>query len=203
MTGASGPDPADDWRLAVRARLLERRVVVVAGRLDGAAAGEAAMALAALDGSGDGPVDLRLDCPDGDLEAALSLMDVVELTGVTVRVTCVGSAGGPAVGVVAVGHRRAAMPHSRFHLDAPRAARAGTATDLARWADEQAARWDLYRRRVAAACGGAPGPVLEALDAGRYLDAEQALALGLVDEVLRPDAAVHRLPGRPVGFHPG
>lgn len=205
-TDAPPPGPPlpgdDDWRLVLRDRLLERRVVVVSGTLDGPAAGQAAMELMTLDGSGDGPVTLRIDAADGDLDAAMSLMDVVDLAGVPVRVTCTGLVGGPAVGVVAVGHRRAALPHAGFRLSPATGRASGRATDLERWARERHERWQRYCERVAAALGRDAGQTAELLSSGRTLDVGAALDLGLVDEVVGRTAAVHRLPGPPMGFRP-
>jgi ATP-dependent protease ClpP protease subunit len=37
---------------------------------------------------------------------------------------------------------------------------------------------------------------------GRFLSAEEAVTYGLADEVAAPDARIHRLPGRSIGFGP-
>jgi len=183
--------------------MFDRRVVFLSGTLDEAAAGRAAMELMTLDASGDDPIHLQMDTPDGTVEAALSLMDVVDLAGVPVRGTCVGLVGGPAVGVLAVCARRLATPHSRIRLAEPAGSFAGSATDLARWAEHHRDRWDLFCRRLATAVGRPVDRVTADLDTGRFLTADDAVAYGLVDEVCRPDADIYRLPGRPIGFQPG
>ncbi len=124
MTIGWPPEPADaggsdDLHRSVLDHLFEQRIVVVNGRLDHATAGQAAMELMTLDADGDEPIRLHLGCPDGDLEAALSLMDVVELAGVPVEVLCVGTVGGAAVGVLAVASRRLGTRTTAIRLQDP------------------------------------------------------------------------------------
>ena len=191
-----------DWAEAMRARMFERRVVVVSGALDDETAGHAAMELMTLDAAGDGPIHLQIDSLGGSLDAALSLMDVVELTGVAVRGMCVGLVGGPAVGLLAVCHHRMITPHGRIRLVEADDAFAGSAGDLVRWAEDRQARWAVFCRRLATAAGRPVAKVVDDLRSSRFLDADDAVRYGLVDEVCRPEATIHRLPSWPIGFRP-
>jgi ATP-dependent protease ClpP protease subunit len=74
--------------------LLERRIVVVSGRLDDAVAGRAAARLMALDALADEPIEVQLDCPDAALEAAFVLIDVIDSLRAPVHGHC---RAGPAV----------------------------------------------------------------------------------------------------------
>jgi len=87
-------DSRQDW---LDERLLDQRVVSLAGPLDAEAANRAAASLALLDASGDDPVELRLCDVDADLDIALTLIDTVDLMGVPVhaRPAWVRSAGLP------------------------------------------------------------------------------------------------------------
>ncbi|HEX3946865.1 MAG TPA: ATP-dependent Clp protease proteolytic subunit [Acidimicrobiales bacterium] len=191
-----------DWQESLRARMFDRRVILVSGALDQQVAGQAAMELMTLDASGDEPIHLQIDSPDGSLEATLSLMDVVQLAGVPVRGTGIGLVGGPAVGLLAVCAHRMATPHGRFRLAEPKDTFTGSAGQLARWAEDRGARWRLFCERLAAAVGRSADQVAGDLAAGRFLSAEEAAGYGLVDEICRPEAEIYRLPGRPIGFQP-
>ena len=70
----------------------------------------------------------------GTLEAAFTLIDVIDLLGVPVHATCIGRAEGAALGVLAVATRRLAIPHARLRLCEPTNAFAGRADDVASWA---------------------------------------------------------------------
>src|SRR5262245_2105369 len=100
-------------------RLFERRIVLVAGRLDDALATRAAAELLSLDAAGAAPIELHVDSRDGTLEAAFVLIDALDGLRAPVRAWCRGETGGPAVGVVAVAAHRAAGPHARFRLAQP------------------------------------------------------------------------------------
>ena len=205
MTVFDNPTGDSDWRDVVRARLFDRRIVMVRGSLDDEVAGQAAAELMTLDASGDEAITLHVDCAGGTLDAAFTLMDTIDLLGVPVHTVCVGRADGPAVGVVAVGRRRSTSPHSRFHLCQPQASVQGTARDLERWARHHEDQIARFASRLAEATRQ-PSERIEAdLDAGRYLDAEEAVQYRLVDEVMRPKRAEIRpfpAPPSPFGFQP-
>lgn len=166
--------------------LLERRIVLACGSLDDAAANRVAAELMTLDATGDEPIDLRVDCAGGSLEAALALADTIDLLGVPVRATCVARAEGPAALMVAVAPLRFALAHARFCLAAPDAAFTGPVGAITRWLDEQRVlRHDLVAR-LAAATGRAFEHVEADVEAGRRLGAEEARRYGLVDVIGRP-----------------
>jgi ATP-dependent Clp protease protease subunit len=164
-------------------QLLERRIVVVSGRLDEAAAGKAAAALLALDASADRPIELLLDCPDGALGAAFTLIDTADTLRSPLRVLCRGQVGGPAVGVVATADHRIATPHARFHLHQPTARFDGAPEQLAAQnRQNQELLWRLYGR-LARRTGRPAEEIAEDMRRGRYLDAPDALDYGLIDEI--------------------
>ena len=204
MSGPLGPGPGgrpgDDPAEALRARLFDRRVVFVSGPLDHALANRVAMEIMALDASGDDPINLQIDSPRGELEAAVALMDVIELAGVPVRVSAFGAVGGPAVGVVALGDRRMATAHTRFHLHEPDGAFEGHVRDVEAFAEHRRVQWATFCERVATAAGRSAASVAADFGGGRFLSAQEALEYGLLDELCRPDARFYRLPGPTMGF---
>jgi ATP-dependent Clp protease protease subunit len=207
-------DPIRDWSDALTQRLFEQRVVLLHGALDDLTATRVAAELMTLDAEGDGAISLRIDggagadsradgaAGAGSLALALTLMDVVELLGVPVRALCLGLVGAPAIGVMAVCSGRAAMPSTRFHLREPATASEVHARDVAQWSDLRADERRRFCARLAAASGKPEDEVAADLAAGTYMGADEALAYGLIDEVCRPDASIHQLPGPPIGFHP-
>ena len=191
------------WEASIRDRLFEQRVAFLWGTLDDAAANDVAAQLMTLDATGDTPIHLHVDCPGGTLGAALSLIDVVDLLGVELHATCLGQLAGPPVGVFAAAHLRRATPHSRFRLQGPVVDFHGRARDIEAFAAHHAAQLRTFTARLAQAVGRPPERVAADLDAGRFLDARQAAAYGLVDEICARPAAVYPLNPRPLGFRPG
>lgn len=174
---AMGDDLAD--------RLLDRRIVMVFGRLDTRAATDAAARLMLLDGSGDDPISLILSCPDGDLDAAVALADTVELVGVELQAVCSGTLGGCAVLPFGLGTRRIANPHATFRLVEPSIETHGLASTVAREAEHHAAAVASLYDRLARATGQPAATIAADFGARRFLDADQARAYGLVDEIGR------------------
>ena len=164
-------------------RLLERRIVLVSGRLDEGVAGLAAAQLMLLDASGDEPVELRLSCPDGDLDACVALADTVELAGVTVRAVCSGRVGGPALAPLAAADRRVAHPHCLFVLRDPAVQLQGRADEVATSASSHQRQLDGLHARLAETTGQPLDRVVADMRKGVTLNAEEALTYGLVEEI--------------------
>jgi ATP-dependent Clp protease, protease subunit len=162
-------------------RLLEQRVVTLAGELDADAVNRAVAELALLDATGEGPVRLQLFGVGAGLDAALTLVDALDLVGAPVHATVLGRIGGAAVAVLAVADRRVVGPHTVVHLAEPRAPRGVPGYELEVWAAEHARQLRRLQERVAEACGRAVEEVAADMRTGRLLDAAEARAYGLAD----------------------
>jgi ATP-dependent Clp protease, protease subunit len=164
-------------------KLFERRIVLITGFLDDAAAAEAAAALITLDARGDEPIALHLDSPDGALEAAFVLIDTVDLLHARLRAHCRGQVGGPAIGVVAAARHRVASPHARFRLAQPTARFTGTPDQIAALSRQQQELLWRFHARLAQVTGRPAEEIAEDIRRGRALDAREALEYGLIDEI--------------------
>jgi ATP-dependent Clp protease, protease subunit len=198
-------------------RLFERRIVLCRGTLDDALAGRVASELMTLDALGDGAVELQLDCEGASLEAAWTLIDVVDLLGVPVNIVCSGRVEGAAVGLLSAGERRTALAHTRFRLTDPQLEISGRAGELAALLDHHTARLSRLHERVAASTGRPLSEVTSDFRAGRSLDAAEALGYRLIDEVAGDKVPIrsigsqrrHQVSGKrpesngPLGFRPG
>jgi ATP-dependent Clp protease, protease subunit len=194
-----GDDGTAEFRRTLRDHLFEQRVVVLTGRLDHDVAGRAAIELMTLDADGDEPIRLQLSCADGELDAALSLMDVIELVGVPVEALCVGTVGGAAIGVLAVAGRRQATATTSLLLRDPGDSFTGSAHDQQRWAQHRADRWRIFCDRVSGFTHRSVDEVEADFDRGRFLSTTEALDYGLLDEIVQQPSAERR--GR-LGFRP-
>jgi ATP-dependent Clp protease protease subunit len=198
------PDVGDfsDPQAWMQKQLFDRRMVLLSGVLDDGVANRVGVSLMTLDATGDAAVLLQIDSGDGTVDAALALMDIVDLLGVPVHATCVGQAAGPAVGVLAVCDRRTVSPHARLRLFEPTVAVHGSARQLRQLASGHLDRMATFWTRLSEATGQSMETIRHDASGGRFFSAEEAVAYGLADRVAIPDATIHRLPGRSIGFGP-
>ncbi|MFW3172648.1 ClpP family protease [Geodermatophilus sp. CPCC 206100] len=168
-----------DW---LAERLLEQRVVTLAGELDPAAVNRAVAELALLDATGDEPVRLRLSGVSTDLDGALTLVDALDLVGAPVHATSLGTLAGPALAVLAVAGSRRAGAHATFRLCEPRSPRGVPGPQVEARAAELARQLRRLQERLAEACGRPVEEVAADMRAGRVLDAGEARAYGLLDD---------------------
>jgi ATP-dependent Clp protease protease subunit len=171
--------------------MFDRRMLFLFGDLDERRAGDLVMALMALDAEGEEPIMLRIDSSGGPLDVSLSVMDTIDLLSVPVHASSSGRVEGSAIGVLAVCERRRASMNARFRFCLPQDSFSGAATGAETWISQHRDRLDRFVARLSQA-SGQPSERLHAdIATGRYLDAEEALRYGLIDEVLgRPDADV-------------
>jgi ATP-dependent Clp protease, protease subunit len=191
---APGPVSAAAWLLVsdgdrLAERLLDQRMVLLAGELDDDAVNRAVAALALLDASGDDPVQLRMSGVSADVDAALPIVDALDLMGAPVHATALGRISGPAVVLLAVADRRVAGAHAVLHLCEPRSPHGIPGPEVEAWAAERTRRLRALQERLAAACGRTVDEIAADMRAGRVLDAQEAREYGLVDAAEPPGRA--------------
>lgn len=194
-------------RESLASQLLARRVVLLGGPLDDAAAARVAAELMWLDATGDGAVELRIDSAGGPLDAMFSVMDTVDLLGVAVHALCFGRVERSAIGVLVCCESRSAAPHARFYLGEPVVEVSGTAADMQRWGEHHGERLARLVGKVSSVTGRPCEHVEADMASGRWLGAAEAVAYGLVERVLvarrdqrREEPGVRR--PQPFGFRP-
>jgi ATP-dependent Clp protease, protease subunit len=172
-----GPDPYE--------RLLAQRRVMVRGRLDTSAATRLAAELMALDAESARDIEMLVNSPGGPIPDVLGLLDVMALVRGRVQTTCFGQALGTAAAVVAGGTgRRRATANATLSLRCDEAETAtGTASEVATQAAHAAEQRDRLASLLATATGRPGEEIAAELDRGGLLDAADAVAAGVIDEV--------------------
>ncbi len=172
----------------LEAALFEKQVVFVRGRLDEAVANAIIAQLLLISRTATGkPVEMHIDSPGGILGAALSVYDMMQMLGVAVSTTCVGTAGGATVLLLAGGTsgQRFALPHARVHLmDESVALQGLRAADLAAGAEAIKAQSVRWRAALLKHLRVPHDELVRELSAPRWLTAQEAQGLGLIDSVV-------------------
>ncbi len=196
--GAPGPvppsrvwlDPHIAWQDKLFERLLEQRIVLVAGTLDDEAATRLSAQLLTLDAEGDGPIRLELQNARAELTAALTLMGVLDVVRAPVHAFASGETGGATLGVLASCPRRAAYPNATFTLSEPKMQFGGTVTAVTAREQQVQRMVDSLFYRLAEATGRPADEIREDARRSRTLTTAEAIGYGLITErAARPAAA--------------
>jgi ATP-dependent Clp protease protease subunit len=179
----AGPGPGlPGW---LEERLFDQRIVMIRGPLTAEASTGVAAALLTLDAAGPAPVQLHVASSGGDLAAALAVIDVVDAMAAPVHAVVTSEAGGAVIAVLAAAEKRSAYRHARFRLTEPRAAGVnGTADEVAAAAGQHLRELEEVILRLVAVTQQSRSRIEDDLSAGRNLTAQEALAYGLIDEVV-------------------
>lgn len=180
--------PRSRFRSELRDRLLDERRIVVNEALTARVAGQITERLAVLDGEAAEPIQMMMSAvPGGDVEAGLSMHDL--LRSLTAPVTVLASGRISGAGVVALAgaaaDRRFGLPHARFQLQEPTdSLYPGPASDLEGRAKSAADR----RRRVVKILSEATGQSSEQIESDlskqRTFKPEEAARYGLITRVV-------------------
>ena len=188
--GAPGPippvrvwtDPHADWQDQLYARLLEKRIVMASGVLDGQAATSLSAQLLTLDAEGDDPIRLELQNLQADLPAALAVMGVLDVVRAPVRAHASGEIRGSALGVLAACPRRLAYPNASFAFAEPRLELGGTVTTVTERQQQAERMLDSLYYRIAEATGREADEVRADARRGRTMTTAEAIGYGLIHD---------------------
>ena len=172
-----------EWPGRLYERLLNQRIVMAHGCLDGESATRLCAQLLTLDAEGDGPIRLELQNLDAELPAALTVIGVLDTLRVPVTAYAGGRTSGPGLAVfAAAGHRRA-YPSAFFAMSEPRVSFDGPVTSVAAHEEQVRVMVDELYERLAEATGHEVDDVRGDARRGRLLTVEQAMDYGLVEDL--------------------
>ena len=141
--------------------------------------------LASTDSSAD--ISLYLNTPGGQVSSGLGIYDTMQLVEPDVATICTGMAASMGSVLLCAGApgKRSALPHSRVLIHQPLGGAKGQASDILIAAKEiEKIREELFR--IIASHSGQPYEKVAADgDRDYWMSAEEALAYGMVDEILR------------------
>ena len=180
-TPARGWTGQGDWPGRIYQRLLEQRIVLASGHLDGETATVLCAQLLTLDAEGDGPVRLELQGLDAELPAPLTVMGVLDVLRVPVTGYVAGQLGGAAIGVLAACTHRLAYPSAVLSLAEPRLNLDGTATEVSAQQEQVAAMLDTLYIRLAEVTGREVDEIRGDARRGRFLSVAEAIGYGLIE----------------------
>ena len=138
----------------------------------------------------DKDINLYIHCPGGIINAGLAIYDTMQLIRPEVSTICVGIAASMGTVLLCAGAKgkRYALPNSTIHMHQAAGGAQGYASDIEIAAREIMRVQDIIRNIIATHSGQSIDKVIHDTDRDFYLNPEQAVEYGIVDEILRkPD----------------
>ena len=134
----------------------------------------------------DKDISLYINSPGGVISSGLAIYDTIQLVKPDVSTICVGLAASMGTVLLCAGAKgkRYALPNSTIHMHQPMGGAQGQASDIEIAAREILRMQDKIRTIISDHTGQSYERVAGDTDRDYYLNAEQAMDYGLVDEVL-------------------
>ncbi|MFC1930827.1 ATP-dependent Clp protease proteolytic subunit [Chloroflexota bacterium] len=134
----------------------------------------------------DKDISLYIHCPGGIISAGLAIYDTMQLIRCDVSTICVGLAASMGTVLLCAGAKgkRFALPHSTIHMHQAFGGAQGQAADIEIAAREIMRIQEIIRNILAKHTGQALDKITHDTDRDFYLNPEQAVEYGIVDEVL-------------------
>ena len=171
----------------IYSRLLKERVIFCVGPVEDHMANLIVAQLLFLESENpDKDVYLYINSPGGSVSAGLAIYDTMQFIRPQVSTMCIGQAASMGALLLAGGHsgKRYCLPHSRVMIHQPLGGFQGQASDIAIHAKEILLVRDKLNTILAKHTGQPIDKVALDTERDNFMSGEEAVAYGLVDEVL-------------------
>lgn len=167
--------------------LLENRILFMIGEINYHMATEVIMKLLHLDNNKPGAeISLYINSPGGSVDDTMAIYDTIRFIGSPVATYCIGRAqsGGAIILTAGAKGKRHALPHAKVMLHQPWGGVTGQASDIQIQAKEIIKSKRVINEILAKHTGQSIEKIEEETERDNYMSADEALAYGLIDEVL-------------------
>jgi len=181
-TGARGERAYDIYSL-----LLKERIVFLGTAIDAQVANSIVAQLLFLDREDpDKDISFYINSPGGSITSGLAIYDTMQLIRPQVSTICVGMAASMGTILLCSGvkGKRYSLPNSTIHMHQAIGGAQGQASDVAIAAREILRMQDIIRNVLVKNTGQSLEKIAHDTDRDFFLNPEQALEYGLIDEIL-------------------
>ena len=138
----------------------------------------------------DKDIQMYINSPGGSVTAGMAIYDTMNYVKCDVSTICIGMAASMGAFLLSSGAKgkRIALPHSEIMIHQPLGGAKGQAADIKIQADLILRTRDTLNKILAANTGKSVEEIARDTDRDNFMTAEQALAYGLIDQVLEKRA---------------
>ena len=187
---AQSAPPYQKYReMSIEDMLLENRIIFLAGPITDRTASLVIMRLLYLQSiKKDQDINLYINCPGGMVDQTLAIYDTMQHLSCGIATYSIGQAASGGAVILAAGTKgkRYALPNSKIMLHQPWGGITGQAEDI-RIQAEEILRDKRKLNEILAKHTGKPIDEIESeTERDRFLEPKEAVAWGLVDEIVSP-----------------
>jgi ATP-dependent Clp protease protease subunit len=176
----------------VYSRLLRERIVFLGTEVDDGVANVITAQLVFLEAEDpDREISLYINSPGGSAYAGMAIYDTMQYVKPDVRTICIGMGMSAAAMILCGGAagKRSALPNAKIMIHQGSAGFRGTPTDIEIHAQEVLATRQRMAEIIALHAARPVEQVMHDIDRDRFMTPEDAIAYGLIDEIVAPRAA--------------
>ncbi len=186
MDANGGSEVPIPFPLLLDNALFESRQIFIYGEIDQKVAKDVSQKLIAMAEKSDDPIVIFINSQGGHVEAGDTIHDMIRFVKPSVKVVGTGwvASAGAHIYIAAERENRYALPNTRFMLHQPAGGIRGQAVDIGIEAREILKMRKRLNRVLAERTGQTLERIEEDTDRNFWMSAEEALAYGLVGEVI-------------------
>jgi len=173
----------------IYSRLLKDRIVFLSGEIEDNMANLVVAQLLFLEMEDpDADISLYINSPGGSVTAGMAIYDTMQYIKPQVRTVCVGMAASMGAFLLMAGEKgkRLALPNAEVMIHQPLGGAQGQATDVAIRAEWLLKTKTKMTKMMAEMTGQPIDKVKADVERDYFMDAEEALSYGIIDEIYQP-----------------
>ncbi|HUJ75712.1 MAG TPA: ATP-dependent Clp endopeptidase proteolytic subunit ClpP [bacterium] len=171
----------------IYSRLLKERIIFLGQAVDDHFANVVIAQLLFLESEDpDTEISMYINCPGGLLTSGLSIYDTMQYVKPSIQTICLGQAASLGAILLAAGTpgKRFALPHARIMIHQPWGGLSGQASDIDIHAREIIRLRAITNDILSKHTHKAPEALEEDTARDRFMDAQEAKAYGIIDEIM-------------------
>lgn len=178
----------DERQTDIYSAMLDERAVFINGEINDEMASAVVAELLFLEAAApDKPISLYINSPGGAVTAGLAIYDTMRHVRCRVHTLCVGQACSMAAVLLAAGDDRSVLPSARIMIHQPSGGAEGKQTDIMITAREITRIRAKLSAILAKHTGQSVEKVEQDIERDYFMEAEEAVAYGLADEIVNPE----------------
>ncbi len=171
----------------IYSRLLKDRIIMLSGEVNDAVASSIVAQMLFLEAEDpEKDIYFYINSPGGVITSGMAIYDTMNYIRPNVATICIGQAASMGSFLLSSGAKgkRFALPHARIMIHQPLGGAQGQATDIEIQAKEILRMKAELNAILAKNCGQSLEKIEEDTDRDNYMSAKEAVAYGMIDEVL-------------------